>query len=578
MSITSNESSPTAHILQAVREDIDSLAFPLRTPSQSAGAELSFDVAHQLDDYLLPRYASVDAPLLGVIGGSTGSGKSALINALVRQSVARSSAIRPTTRRPLLIHNRDDAVWFDDQRVLPGLARVKREDTEPVPQQGEGRITEIETYAAERMPRGLALLDSPDIDSVIAENRQLAAQLLSAADLWIFVTTAARYADAIPWAILDDAANRNIVVAVVLNRVPPGVGAEVRADLAQRMRERGLEQAPLFMVAEQPFDDDGLIAFDDVAPIMGWLEGLAHDAGARATVVRQTLSGAVATLNNQLYDLADAYDEQLDTAAALTWDVTTTFDQALNRIDRGSADGTLLRGEVLSRWQDVVGAGEWSRKIETGVAKFRDRLTGIFKPQSRETAEIEGAIEEGLHQLILQVTNEAIADVIDSWKRMSALNIEGAVNRLRSEEERSAEAEALVRTWQSGVLEMVRTEGADKKSTARALALGVNAVGVALIILIFASTGGLVGGEVAVAGGTAVVAQRLLEAVFGDDAVRRMSARARSDLHDLTQAFLDRDRLAFISAVNELGLNVQLRESIRNNAHALEQARTREGM
>lgn len=413
MSITSNESSPTAHILQAVREDIDSLAFPLRTPSQSAGAELSFDVAHQLDDYLLPRYASVDAPLLGVIGGSTGSGKSALINALVRQSVARSSAIRPTTRRPLLIHNRDDAVWFDDQRILPGLARVKREDTEPVPQQGEGRITEIETYAAERMPRGLALLDSPDIDSVIAENRQLAAQLLSAADLWIFVTTAARYADAIPWAILDDAANRNIVVAVVLNRVPPGVGAEVRADLAQRMRERGLEQAPLFMVAEQPFDDDGLIAFDDVAPIMGWLEGLAHDAGARATVVRQTLSGAVATLNNQLYDLADAYDEQLDTAAALTWDVTTTFDQALNRIDRGSADGTLLRGEVLSRWQDVVGAGEWSRKIETGVAKFRDRLTGIFKPKSRETVEVEGAIEEGLHQLILQVTNEAIADVID---------------------------------------------------------------------------------------------------------------------------------------------------------------------
>ena len=578
MSITPNESSPTARILQAVREDIDSLAFPLRTPSQSAGAELSLDVAHQLDDYLLPRYASVDAPLLGVIGGSTGSGKSALINALVRQSVARSSAIRPTTRRPLLIHNRDDAVWFDDQRVLPGLARVKREDTEPVPQQGEGQITEIETYAAERMPRGLALLDSPDIDSVIAENRQLAAQLLSAADLWIFVTTAARYADAIPWAILDDAANRNIVVAVVLNRVPPGVGAEVRADLAQRMRERGLEQAPLFMVAEQPFDDDGLIAFDDVAPIMGWLEGLAHDAGARATVVRQTLSGAVATLNNQLYDLADAYDEQLDTAAALTWDVTTTFDQALNRIDRGSADGTLLRGEVLSRWQDVVGAGEWSRKIETGVAKFRDRLTGIFKPQRRETAEIEGAIEEGLHQLILQVTNEAIADVIDSWKRMSALNIDGAVNRLRSEEERSVEAEALVRTWQSGVLEMVRTEGADKKSTARALALGVNAVGVALIIVIFASTGGLVGGEVAVAGGTAVVAQRLLEAVFGDDAVRRMSARARNDLHDLTQAFLDRDRLAFISAVDELGLNVQLRESIRNNAHALEQARMREGM
>jgi hypothetical protein len=49
------------------------------------------------------------------------------------------------------------------------------------------------------IPAGLALLDAPDIDSVVVENRQLAAQLLAAADLWLFVTSAARYADAVPW-------------------------------------------------------------------------------------------------------------------------------------------------------------------------------------------------------------------------------------------------------------------------------------------------------------------------------------------------------------------------------------------
>ena len=48
----------------------------------------------------------------------------------------------------------------------------------------------------------------------------LAAQLLAAADLWLFVTTANRYADAVPWALLDGAAARDITVAVVLNRVP----------------------------------------------------------------------------------------------------------------------------------------------------------------------------------------------------------------------------------------------------------------------------------------------------------------------------------------------------------------------
>ena len=45
------------------------------------------------------------------------------------------------------------------------------------------------------MPVGLALLDAPDVDSVEEGNRVLAAQLLGAADVWLFVTTAARSAE-----------------------------------------------------------------------------------------------------------------------------------------------------------------------------------------------------------------------------------------------------------------------------------------------------------------------------------------------------------------------------------------------
>ncbi len=42
-------------------------------------------------------------------------------------------------------------------------------------------------------------------------------------------------------------------------------------------------------------------------------------------------------------------------------------------------------------------------------------------------------------------------------------------------------AEREVRDWQQEVLEMVRTEGADKRSTARFLAFGVNGLSVALM-------------------------------------------------------------------------------------------------
>ncbi|MDK6474776.1 ABC transporter, partial [Aerococcus urinae] len=76
----------------------------------------------------------------------------------------------------------------------------------------------------------------------------------------------------------------------------------------------------------------------------------------------------------------------------------------------------------------------------------------------------------------------------------------------------------LVRQWQRSLLTRLREQSDSKKTTARILSIGVNVLGVALMLVIFASTGGLTGAELGVAGGTAVVAQRLLEAVFGDQA------------------------------------------------------------
>jgi hypothetical protein len=66
--------------------------------------------------------------------------------------------------------------------------------------------------------------------------------------------------------------------------------------------------------------------------------------------------------------------------------------------------------------------------------------------------------------------------------------------------------------------------------TARIASLGVNGAGLTVMIAVFASTGGLTGAEVVVAGGTSAVGQRLLEAIFGDQAVRTLAARAREDL------------------------------------------------
>ena len=83
-----------------------------------------------------------------------------------------------------------------------------------------------------------------------------------------------------------------------------------------------------------------------------------------------------------------------------------------------------------------------------------------------------------------------------------------------------------MRAWQGVVFELVREEGASKRTTARLASLGVNGAGLTVMLAVFAHTGGLTGAEVVVAGGTSAVGQKLLEAIFGDQAVRALAARA----------------------------------------------------
>ncbi|WP_311591073.1 dynamin family protein [Trueperella bernardiae] len=567
--------SRVAAEVRPFRESLDALVFPLAMAGSEDSLSLYADAINQLDDYVIPRYETLEAPLLAVFGGSTGAGKSTLINSMLGEEVALASAIRPTTRRPLLLHHPEDAHWFTDQRIFPHLARVISHGPADLDSAGEAG-DELEIRATDLIPRGMALLDSPDIDSVVVENRHLAAQFLAAADLWVFVTTAARYADAIPWAMLDEAAERNVVVGIVLNRVPPGTGAQVRPDLDRMLGERGLDHAPLFVLSEQKLQD-GMVAAADVAPIRGWLEGLASDAQVRASVARQTLTGTVDKLLHTASDILAGYDEQLAGADSLRWDINAAFDRAEDALRRQASDGSLLRGEVLSRWQDVVGTGEWARKLEKGVSSLRDRITGFFKA-SVDTSTVEEALEDNVLALLLAEAGAANAHIRDAWRAgIAGPLVERAKERLRGEAERREAAERLVREWQAALIALIRNEGESKRLTARALAFSINAVGVALIIVVFASTGGLIGGEIAVAGGTAVVAQRVLEAVFGDEAVRRMAKEAREDLDARVREFLGADRAAWQGVIDELGLSRQIRDDYARQLRALTEAKIADG-
>jgi hypothetical protein len=95
------------------------------------------------------------------------------------------------------------------------------------------------------------------------------------------------------------------------------------------------------------------------------------------------------------------------------------------------------------------------------------------------------------------------------------------------------------------VLDLVRDQGADKRTRARLTSWGLNGAGAVVMVAVFASTGGLTGGEIAVAGGTTALGQRLLEAMLGDAAVRSLADRAREDLLSRTDRLLQTERDRF---------------------------------
>ncbi|AKJ13107.1 ATP-binding protein [Streptomyces incarnatus] len=343
--------------LSALRDRVAAARFPLPLPGAPRARANRDELLAQLDDYLVPRLREPEAPLLAVVGGSTGAGKSTLVNSLVGRRVSEAGVLRPTTRTPVLVCHPEDHHWFSSVRVLPGLARVwgPQEDPDDILLTGVGeppaRVLRVET--ADTVPRGLGLLDAPDIDSLMADNRALAAELICAADVWIMVTTAARYADAVPWHLLRTAKEYDATLVTVLDRVPHQVVSEVSRQYGALLTKAGLGHVPRFTVPELPESawGAGLLPATAVAPLKNWLMHHAQDPAAREQVMARTAYGLLDSLKSRLPELAGAAAAQYAAALRLTAAVDTAYDSEHARVRGRLQSGAVLAGDALTRWR-----------------------------------------------------------------------------------------------------------------------------------------------------------------------------------------------------------------------------------
>lgn len=448
--VTLDERPQLIDALSALRDRVAAVRLPLPLPGAPRARQTRAELLAQLDDYLVPRLRDPDAPLLAVVGGSTGAGKSTLVNSLVGRRVSEAGVLRPTTRTPVLVCHPEDHHWFAGMRVLPQLTRVwlpQQDEERPIEEREEPEEeNSLRVETAATLPRGLALLDAPDIDSLVVENRLLAAELICAADIWVMVTTASRYADAVPWHLLRTAKEYDATLVTVLDRVPHQVIGEVSRQYEALLDKAGLGDLPRFTIPELPESaggGSGLLPDTAVAPLRGWLAHCAQDPAARQQAVGRTAAGVIDSLDTRMPELAGAVAAQYAAAVRLGGAVENAYGDQGKRVREQVRRGAVLAGDARTRWRGY--------------------------PRDSTAEELLDALVESLAALVQCAVAAADERVRDAWHREPAAGALAPGDRTGPGKDAGERIAMTVRRWRRVLEETVEEEvrGMERPATAR---------------------------------------------------------------------------------------------------------------
>ncbi|MCA2223416.1 GTPase [Nonomuraea aurantiaca] len=514
--------------LDALRESVSDLRFGLDLPGAAEARQARADLLAQLKDYVLPRVRTNTAPALIVVAGSTGAGKSTLVNSLAEKNISRTGVRRPTTGIPVLVCHPDDRQWFTKGDLLGGMRRIDK----PSPEDGIGSLVVV---ATEKLPQGVALLDTPDIDSVVEEHHEIAHRMLDAADLWIFVTTAARYADAPAWNLLRLAKERGARLAIVLSRVQPKAREVVLKHFVRMLTEYGLGEVDRFVIGETKVVD-GRLPDHEMTDLRLWLAELSVDEDRRAQAVHETLNGVLDSFRTRVPALARHLEGQVAFRTELRADVEAAYMSALAEIDKATRNGMLVHGEVLARWQDFAGSGDLMRTIQ-----FRKRGRSGRQAPERVTA-FRSALRAGLESVIVAAAHRAAEEVVARWRHRSELGGTIGAGLERPSDELVRHATRAIAAWQEHVTELVRTEGVAKRSVSKFVSFDADSLSLIFMVAMF--SGGTVEG----------VPHRLVNALLGAESLRGIGAKALSDLRARIGMLFDEESMRYVQALDSAGI------------------------
>ena len=274
------KNNPSTNSVSSVTQRLteDPIQCPGLTPSAREIERLTGDLPKRLDAFFYKEHSD---NLWIVFLGGTGTGKSTLFNALCGENLSSTGVERPKTWGPVAYLYQSTPL----EQIFPfphiHIDRHSGTDSSFKPVSGKSGQLLVLDHRKEPWAH-LVLVDTPDVDSVEEENREITEDLYLLADAVVFVSSQEKYADDVPYRFLLRVLNDGKPCYFLLNKAQEEVLlADVLSPLTNQ--EIPLDQERMWLIPYLPRDPRRMIS--EAAAFKAFKDRLMRDFSSDGTAL-----------------------------------------------------------------------------------------------------------------------------------------------------------------------------------------------------------------------------------------------------------------------------------------------------
>jgi hypothetical protein len=371
--------------------------------ASSPGADLAKRCLERLERDLLPRTAGAHEHLVAGIVGPNNAGKSLLFNSLSGHKLSPSEPRGGATRCLIGATSPALAKVLLDEPSLAQFPLVPISfDGAPklVPEAGRNAEdpAELLLVSVQDFPPGVLLIDAPDFDSILTQNRAATESLMQVADLAVVVVTRHTYHNELVVRFLEDWLRNERPWVLVYNEA--FVDESITTEHATALRDK-LGSAPA-AVFHAPFNLDLQSGIGELIPVALASATSVCEPGAdlpaagtplaewlfgkqRLRLKQQALASSAKSLSTDL----KALEQVLRSEGALAARILETVAVPATVIGREVAALSMPPGPFLEAFRKVADRriAPWRRHLRGGARKLRQSIEGLAGKRKSTPAE-----------------------------------------------------------------------------------------------------------------------------------------------------------------------------------------------